>query len=65
MIIPKDRTVTTKRYIETFKKHFILFYKKIKTEYSCQVVIQEDNTRWRKAKIVRTFLATYVVNILS
>ncbi|PMD12552.1 hypothetical protein NA56DRAFT_541782, partial [Hyaloscypha hepaticicola] len=53
VIIPKGGTITAKRYIETLKKYFIPFYRRMRRKYGLGVVIQEDNASWHKAKEVR------------
>ena len=44
------------RYLETVKKHFIPFYRRIVRKYGLDVVIQEDNASWHKAKLVTNYL---------
>ena len=56
VIIPKGGTMTAKRYIKVLKKHFILFYKRIRLKYRLEVIMQEDNALWHKAKTMRAFL---------
>jgi hypothetical protein len=65
VIIPKGGTITAKRCIEILKKHFILFYKRIKGKYGNQVVMQEDNTPWHKAKSLWFFLTRQKVKFIS
>ena len=43
MLIKKGRTITAARYLETVKKYFLPFIRKIKRKYRKGVVIQEDN----------------------
>ncbi len=43
IIIKKESIMTVKKYLKTAKKHFILFYKRMKRKYRIDVVIQEDN----------------------
>ena len=43
MLIEKGGTITVARYLETVKKHFLPFIRKIKRKYRKGVVIQEDN----------------------
>jgi transposase len=43
VIIPKGGTMTAKRYLQTLKKYFIPFYKRMRRKYGCRVVMQEDN----------------------
>jgi len=47
--------MNVKRYLETVKKYFIPFYKRMKKKYGNDVVIQEDNTPWHTAKVVQAF----------
>jgi transposase len=56
VIIPKGGTITAKRYLETVKKHFVPFYKRMRRKYGSDVVMQEDNAPWHTAKIVRDYL---------
>jgi transposase len=65
VMLPKGGTTTAKRYIETLKKHFIPFYRRIKRKYGKEVVMQEDNASWHKAKEVRDFLKTQKVRYIS
>ena len=44
MILPKGQRINAKRYLETVKEHFVLFYKRIIKKYRKGVVMQEDNT---------------------
>jgi hypothetical protein len=39
VIIKKGGRIITKRYLETFKKHFIPFYKRIRRKYRLGIVI--------------------------
>jgi transposase len=57
--------MTAKRYLQTLKKYFIPFYKRMGRKYGCKVVMQEDNAPWHTAKIVRRYLASQKVKILS
>jgi transposase len=65
VIIPKGGTMTAKRYIETLKTYFIPFYRRMKRKYGKEVVMQEDNASWHKAKEVRAFLKTQKVRYIS
>jgi hypothetical protein len=56
VVIPKGGTMTAKRYLETVKKHFLPFYRRMKRKYGPEVVMQEDNAPWHKAKIVTAYL---------
>jgi len=56
VIISKGETMIAKRYIKTLKIYFILFYRRMKHKYGKEVVMQEDNASWYKAKEVRVFL---------
>jgi hypothetical protein len=57
--------MTAKRYIEVLKKHFIPFYQRMRRKYSPEIVMQEDNASWHKAKVIRDFLKTQNVKYLS
>jgi hypothetical protein len=39
VVILKGGTMTAKRYLETVKKHFLPFYRRIKRKYSPEVVM--------------------------
>ncbi len=65
VIIEKGGRMTAKRYIETLKKHFIPFYKRMRQKYGPDVVMQEDNAPWHTAKVVRAFLDKQGVNRLQ
>lgn len=56
VIIEKGGHMTAKRYLETLKKHFIPFYKKMVEKYGPGVVMQEDNAPWHTANIVRNYM---------
>jgi hypothetical protein len=53
VIIEKDSQITGKRYLETVKKYFLLFHKRIVKKYKLDVVMQEDNTSWHTTRIVK------------
>jgi hypothetical protein len=59
VVIRKGGTMTAKRYLETVKKHFLPFYRRIKRKYGPEVVIQEDNAPWHKAEIVGTVIFNF------
>jgi transposase len=65
VIIPKGGTMTAKRYLNTLKKYFIPFYRRMRQKYGTEVVMQEDNTPWHKAKTVRAYLEKQGVKLLS
>ena len=65
VIIPKGGTMTARRYIEVLKKYFIPFYRRMVCKYGPEVVMQEDNAPWHKAKTVRAFLEKQNVKLLS
>lgn len=56
VIIPKGRTMTAVRYKEVLQEYFIPFYKRMRRLYGLDMVIQEDNASWHKAKIVTNWL---------
>jgi transposase len=56
VIIEKGGRMTAKRYLETVKKYFLPFYKRMVRKYGPEVVMQEDNASWHTAKIVRAYL---------
>jgi transposase len=56
VIIEKGGTMTAKRYLETVKKHFLPFYRRMRRKYGPDVVMQEDNASWHKAKMVTNYL---------
>jgi transposase len=64
VIILKGGTMTAKRYIKVLKKYFIPFYRRMSCKYRPEVVMQEDNAPWHKAKTVRAFLEKQKVKIL-
>jgi len=55
VIVPKGSTMTAERYLETVKKHFVPFYRRIKRKYGNGVVIQKNNAPWHTAKVVRAY----------
>jgi hypothetical protein len=55
VIIPKGGRMNQHRYIETCKKYFVPFYRRMKRKYGKDVVIQEDNAPWHTAKSVQKF----------
>ena len=65
VIILKGGTITAKRYLNTLKKYFVPFYRRMRKKYGPQVVMQEDNAPWYKAKIVRAYLEGQGVKLLS
>ena len=56
MIIEKGGRMNATRYLEIVKKYFLPFYRRIQEKYSSDIVIQEDNTSWYTAKVVRAYL---------
>ncbi len=52
VILEEGEQMTTKQYLETVKKYFVLFYHQIVQKYGPDIVIQEDNVLWHTAKIV-------------
>jgi hypothetical protein len=52
VIIPKGGMMTAACYLEVVKKHFIPFYRRMRRKYSPDVIVQEDNASWHKAKLV-------------
>ena len=56
VIIEKGGRITAKRYLETVKKYFVPFYKRMLHKYGLDIVIQEDNAPWHIAKIVQNYL---------
>ena len=56
VILEKGGRMTAARYKATLEEHFIPFYKEMVEKYSPDVVMQEDNAPWHKAKLVRNFL---------
>lgn len=51
VIILKGGTINAERYMETVKKHFLPFYRRMKRKYDASVLMQEDNASWNIAKI--------------
>ena len=64
MLIEKGGTITVARYLETVKKHFLPFIRKMKRKYRKGVVIQEDNASWHKAKLVTDYLKSKKVTTI-
>ena len=56
VIIEKGGRITAKRYLETVKKHFIPFYRRMVRKYGPEVVMQEDNAPLHTAKVVQAYL---------
>ena len=56
VILEQGETMTAQRYLETIKKYFIPFYRQMRKKYSPEVVIQEDNASWHRAKLVQDYL---------
>jgi transposase len=57
--------MTAKRYPKTVKEHFVPFYKRMVRKYGPEVVMQEDNTPWHTAKILRRYLRLQGVSLLQ
>jgi transposase len=64
VIIPKGGTMTAERYKEVLREHFIPFYKRMRRLYGPEVVMQEDNAPWHKAKLVADFLQAQKVKTI-
>jgi hypothetical protein len=43
VMLEKGGRMTAKRYLETVKKHFLPFYRRMVRKYGSSVVLQEDN----------------------
>jgi hypothetical protein len=56
VIIEKGGTMTAARYLETVKKYYLPFIRRMKAKYGRDVVMQEDNASWHKAKLVTRYL---------
>ena len=56
VILEKGETMTAQRYLETVKKYFIPFYRRVRKKYGPEVVMQEDNASWHRAKLVQDYL---------
>jgi hypothetical protein len=48
--------MTAKRYLQTVKKHFLPFYRRMVRKYGQDVVLKEDNALWHTAKVVQSYL---------
>jgi hypothetical protein len=55
VMLEKGGRMTAKRYLETVKKHFLPFYRRMVRKYRSGVVLQEDNAPWHTAKVVQRF----------
>jgi hypothetical protein len=56
VILPEGQRMNAKRYLETVKKHFVPFYKRMVKKYGKDVVMQEDNAPWHTINAVRAYL---------
>jgi transposase len=56
VIIPKGGIMTAIRYNEVLQEHFIPLYNRMRRLYGPDVVIQEDNALYHKAKVVTNWL---------
>jgi transposase len=56
VILEKGERMTAQRYLEVAKKYFVLFYRRMRRKYGKDVVMQEDNASWHKAKLVTSYL---------
>ena len=56
VILEKGGTMTVKYYLEVVKKYFLPFYRRMRRKYGPDVVMQEDNALWHKAKLVTNYL---------
>jgi len=65
VILKEGGRMTATRYLETVKNYFVPFYKRIVRKYGRGVVMQEDNTPWHTAKIVRAYLWSRGVSLLQ
>ena len=65
LVILKDGArMTSQRYLETVKRYYIPFYRYMVRKYGRDVVMQEDNTPWHIANIVRDYLRQQGVKLL-
>ena len=56
VLIEDSGRMTAERYLQTVKKYFVPFYKRMVRKYGPDVVMQEDNAPWHTAKIVQAYL---------
>ena len=56
VMLEKGERMTAARYKATLEEHFIPFYEEMVEKCGPDVVMQEDNAPWHKAKLVRNFL---------
>jgi len=54
VILKQGRRMTAKQYLQTAKKYFLPFYRRMVRKYGRNVVLQEDNAPWHTAKIVQS-----------
>ncbi len=61
-MLPEGENMTAKRYKYVLQRLFIPFYKRMRAKYGDEVVMQEDNASWHRAKIVTNYLTNKEVN---
>ena len=61
-MLPEVENMTAKRYKWVLQTLFIPFYKRMVKKYRLDVVMQEDNTPWHTAKMIKKYLANKGIN---
>jgi transposase len=64
-MLPEGETMTAKRYKYVLQRLFIPFYERMRAKYSDEVVMQEDNASWHRAKIVTKYLENKGIKRMS
>jgi hypothetical protein len=64
-MLPQGEIMTAKRYKYVLQHLFIPFYKRMRRKYGEEVVMQEDNASWHRAKIIIKYLENKGIKRMS
>jgi transposase len=64
-MLPEGERMTAKRYKYVLQYLFIPFYEEMRAKYGDEVVIQEDNAPWYRAKVVTKYLVNKGIKRMS
>jgi hypothetical protein len=64
-ILLDKENMTAKCYYWVLKILFVLLYNRIRTKYKDKVVMQQDNTPWHTAKIIKNYIRNKGIQIID
>ena len=58
----QGENMTAKRYKYVLQRLFIPFYERMRAKHGEEIIMQEDNAPWHRAKIIRKYLTNKGIN---